>query len=114
PQEALDRAGSIPTQAFAPPWADEPESDPHGLSLPSVPLVQQLDGRRIRATPAAVALRVLLQPRQKLYELASVPVQFLCPADFRLRPLFSDERAGRIRMRLLGPAGEEPPVVIAF
>jgi hypothetical protein len=114
PQEALDRAGSIPTQPFALPRADEPASDPNVVTVPAVPLVQQLDGRRIRATPAKVALRVVLQPQQKLYELADVPVQFLCPADFRLRPLFSDESAGRIRLRLLGPAGEEPPVVTAF
>jgi hypothetical protein len=55
-----------------------------------------------------------LQPQQKLYELTDVPVQFLCPANFSLRPLFSDNHPGRITLRLLGPAGEETPAVIAF
>jgi hypothetical protein len=113
-QETLDRARSIPTQPFTLTYADETAADAKVISVASVPLVQQLDGRRIRATPAAVAVRVILQPQQKLYELTDVPVQFLCPANFSLRPLFSDERAGRITLRLLGPAGEEPPAVLAF
>ena len=43
-----------------------------------------------------------------------MPVQFLCPANFGLRPLFGDERAGKITLRLLGPAIGEPPTVVAF
>ena len=76
--------------------------------------MEQIDGRRIRATPGAVAVRVALQPEQTLYELTNVPVQFLCPANFSLRPLFRDESAGKISLRLLGPAGEERPIVVAF
>jgi len=114
PQEMLDRVRSIPTQPFALPLPDESTSDAKVVTADSVPLVQQLDGRRIRATPAAVAVRVVLPPQQKLYELTDVPVGFLCPANFPLRPLFRDGRAGKITLRLSGPAGEEAPAVIAF
>src|SRR5207244_888891 len=55
-----------------------------------------------------------LQPEQKAYELPEVSVQFLAPANFSLRPLFTDDRAGKITLRLLGPAGEETPTVVAF
>jgi hypothetical protein len=114
PQEALDHARAIPTQPFALPLPDEATTDAKVVTADAVPLVQQLDGRRIRATPSAVAVRVVLQPQQTLYELADVPVQFLCPANFSMRPLFSGERAGKITLRLLGPAGEETPAVIAL
>ena len=114
PQEALDHARFITTQPWALPLAAETPPGAKMVTANSVPLMQQLDGRRIRVTPRAVAVRVTLQPRQKLYEVANVPVQFLCPANFSLRPLFRDERACKITVRLLGPAGEEPPAVLAF
>jgi hypothetical protein len=113
-QETLDRARSIPTQPFALTFADETASEAKVVTADSIPLVQQLDGKRIRAMPDVVVLRLILQPQQKLYELADVPVQFLCPANFSLRPLFSEDRAGRITLRLVGPASEAPPVVRAF
>jgi hypothetical protein len=114
PKETLDRARAISTQPFALPAGEEDELDAKKVPVDSIPLVQQLDGRRIRATPATVAVRLVLEPRQKLYELTDLPVRFLCPANFPLRPLFSDHRAGRITLRLIGPAGEEPPEVNAF
>ena len=55
-----------------------------------------------------------LLPRQQTYELVDVPVQFLCPPNFPLRPLFREERAGKITVCVLGPAEEEPPAVSAF
>src|SRR5207245_3080759 len=114
PQETLDRDPSMPTQHFALPLPDETASDARVITVEKVPLVQQLDGRRIRATPSAVAVRVVLQPQQKLYELTNVAVGFLCPPNFSLRPLFRDENAGKIKVRLSGPAGDETPAVIAF
>jgi hypothetical protein len=113
-QETLDRVHSIPTQPYTLSYADETATEAKVVTVAALPLVQQLDGRRIRATPATVSLRMVLQPQQKLYELTNVPVHFLCPANFSLRPLFSEERAGRITVRLLGPAGDEPPAVVAF
>src|SRR5262249_22537386 len=91
-----------------------PEEASSDATTDSVPLVQQLDGRRIRVTPAGVALRVVFQPQQQLYELTDVPVQFLCPANFPLRALFTEESAGKITLHLMGPAGEDPPAVSAF
>jgi hypothetical protein len=114
PQEILDRVREIPTQPCACPARSESLLSQEVVSVPAVPLVQQLEGRRIQAVPAAVSARLTLQPRQKVYEVTDVPVQFLCPANFPLRPLFSDERAGKISLRLLGPAGEEAPSVIVF
>ena len=44
-----------------------------------------------------------------------MPVHFLCPVNFALRPQFvGNERDGRITVHLAGPAGEEPPAVVAF
>src|SRR5207253_9909472 len=80
----------------------------------NVPLVQEIEGRRIRTVPATVTALIALQPQQKVYELSEMPIQFLSPANFPLRALFTDERAGKITLRLLGPAGEETPSVVAF
>jgi hypothetical protein len=114
PQETLDHVRSIPTQPFALLSTHETAADTRDLTADAVPLVTQLDGRGVRVTPATVSVRVVCEPPQKAFEVADVPVRFLCPANFRLRPLFSEEGAGRIMLRLLGPAGEEPPAVIAF
>jgi hypothetical protein len=60
-----------------------------------------------------VTVRLPAQTR-KIYELQDVPVQFLCPPNFTLRPRFIDERSGKISLRLLGPVQDEPPKVYAF
>jgi hypothetical protein len=114
PKETLDRARFVSTQPLGLPLPEESTSAAKVVTTDAVPLVQQLDGRRIHVTPAAVAVRVIFEPQQELYELADVPVQFLCPANFTFRALFSEPRAGKITLRVLGPAGEEPPAVIAF
>ena len=63
-----------------------------------------------------LALLIWLYARScdKIYELPEVPVHFLCPADFPLRPQFLEENAGRISLRVRGPARDEPPKVYAF
>jgi hypothetical protein len=78
-----------------------------------VPLVQELEGRPIVATPNRVTVRLPAQER-KVYELPEVPVHFLCPADFPLRPKFFREHAGRISLRVQGPARDAQPKVYAF
>jgi hypothetical protein len=55
-----------------------------------------------------------VQPKQKIYELTDVPVQFLCPPQFPWRARFADDKAGTVSLRLLGPAAEERPPVRAF
>ena len=76
-------------------------------------LVQELEGRPVRVIPDRVTIRA--QARQ-LYELPEVPIQFLCPAGFCLRPEFLDKLpgTGKVSLRLWGPIQEETPRVLAF
>jgi hypothetical protein len=114
PQEILDQARAIPTQPYSPPTQADTAATPSIWTAESVPLVQEIKGRRIHATPSTVSARLTLQPQQRTYELSDVPVQFLCPANFALRPVFGDERAGKITLRLSGPTGEDAPALVAF
>jgi hypothetical protein len=109
PQEVLDRLRAISTQ---------PSELPRRLSAgPAarrfVPLVQEVEGRLIQAMPSRVAVWRPAQAR-KVYELPELTVHFLCPMDFPLRPKFFGDRAGRISLRLRGPARDDPPKVYAF
>ena len=78
-----------------------------------VALVQELEGRPVHVSPNKVTVRVPVQAR-KIYELNDVPIHFLCPPNFPLRPHFIDERAGKITLQLQGPVQDEPPKVYAF
>src|SRR5262249_21368047 len=52
---------------------------------------------------------------QKLYELTDVPVRFMCPAEFALRPQFQGGKdSGKITVRVWGPSQPMPPDVKAF
>jgi hypothetical protein len=114
PQEILEKTLAIPTQPYVLPARPSQLTRQETLNLPYVPVVSELKGRAVKVMPAGVAVHLTLQPQQKIYELNDVPVQFLCPSNFALRPVFSDERAGRISLRLQGPYGEEAPAVTAF
>ncbi|MHB1425791.1 MAG: YbbR-like domain-containing protein, partial [Gemmataceae bacterium] len=109
PQEVLDRVRVIPTQPAEMP--NRPSVGP--ASRRSVPLVQEVEGRPVQAMPSRVVVWRAAQAR-KIYDLQEVPVHFLCPRDFPLRPKFLGERAGRITLRVRGPAREERPRVFAF
>jgi hypothetical protein len=108
PQEVLERARVIATQP-----SELPARSPLAGSVVRVPLVQELEGRPVQALPNRVTVRRPAQAR-KVYELPEVPVHFLCPEDFPLRPKYFGERAGRIALRVRGPAREEAPKVNAF
>jgi hypothetical protein len=114
PQEILERARAIPTQPFLMPVRPESNGLTEVATSGQAVLVQQMEGRPVRATPDTVSVRVTLRPRQKVYELRDVPVHFLCPANCPLRPQWENERAGRISLRLLGPTAEELPVVNVY
>ncbi len=114
PQDILDRAHTIPTQPYALPHPSKTLTNQGGGIAVEVPLVQEMGGRPVHATPNAVRARITFVPQQKLHELADVPIQFLCPSHFALRPLFCDEGAGKMTVRLLGPAVEDKPVVVAY
>jgi hypothetical protein len=114
PEEILARTRSLPTSLYTLAGRGDSVPGAEEVVVATVPVVQELEGRPVHSDPSSVTARITLQPQQKLYELTDVPVQFLCPANFPLRPLFGDERAGKITLRLLGPAGDEPPAVVAF
>lgn len=104
PQELLDKLRAVPTQLS--------ETPPPGSSI-RVDLQQDIDSRAVRLTPNRVTVRV--PPKAlKQYEVADVPVQFLCPPNFNLRPVFQNERAGRVTVHVEGPAQDEPPRLRAF
>ena len=102
PQDILERVRAIPTELRALPQRGDGALGAETLAVGDVPLVKTLEGRPIRCTPAVIGVRLTLRPRQKIYELADVQVQFLCPANFALRPYFGDERAARIKLRVRG------------
>jgi hypothetical protein len=114
PKVILDRTRSIPTQPYLPPSSSELASEQQVVAEGPVPLVHELEGRPITLTPDAVMVRLTFRPREQVYELNDVPVRFLCPADFGLRPRFLDGSGARISLRVLGPAGDEPPPVGVF
>ena len=112
PQEVLDRARFISTQPAELPI--RPVTAAHlAAAVGRVPLVTELEGRPVRAVPNRVTVRVPAQPR-KVYEFTDLPIYFLCPAGFLLRPRFADERSGRVSLKVRGPAQEEPPRVHVF
>ncbi len=113
PKDVLDRVRFIATQPYTVATPDELASGPDMLLRGQVSLVRELEGRPIQATPPSVTFRFRVHPRQKVYELTDVPVTFLCPPDFPWRPRFDKDR-GRISLRVVGPATEEPPAVQAF
>jgi hypothetical protein len=111
PQEVLDRAHAIPTRP-----TELPARAAHLAPVRTVmrvALVHELEGRPVRTVPDRVTVRVPARPR-RVYELADVPIHFLCPADSALRPKFFSEHAGRITLRLTGPVQEDPPRVYTF
>ncbi len=110
PQEVLDRAKCIPTQPAALP-SRPANSPPWATAVGKVSLVEELENRPVRVIPNRVTVRA--QARQP-YELAEVPIHFLCPAGFQLRPEFWEKRSGHVSLKLWGPVQEETPRVYAF
>ena len=110
PQEVLDRAKFIPTQPAALP-SRPANSPPWATAVGKVSLVEELDSRPVRVIPNRVTVRA--QARQP-YELPDVPIHFLCPAGFQLRPEFWEKRSAHLSLKLWGPVQEEAPRVYAF
>ena len=114
PQEVLERLSAIPTQSWVLPSAKpvlggRPQPPPAAR----VPLVAAMYNQPIHCEPAFVHVRTSPQPL-KVYDVNDVPIRFLCPDSYPLRPRFNNDRAGRISLRVEGPAQEEPPRVYAF
>jgi hypothetical protein len=111
PQEVLDRTRVLPTVPSELPT--RPAGPPSLAAVGRVALVQELEGRPVRVVPNKVTVHVPAQPR-KFYDLADVPVHFLTPVNFMLRPKFLDEHSSHLTLRLQGPAQTEMPRVYAF
>ncbi len=112
PKSVLDRADRIGTlpYAIAPP-ADDTD-DPVVKDL--VTVATELEGKGLKVTPRQVNVKCKVQPRKKWYKIADVPVQFLSPEQFPYRTKFAEEKGSVVTVKLMGPAGEEPPPVFAF
>jgi hypothetical protein len=114
PEEILDRTCVMPTQPYLLPPQPDGALASQPITLGPVPLAHELEGRPVRTTPASVNVRLSLRPRRKVFEL-TLPIRFLCPPDFALRPHFTEEGpAGTVKLKVEGPATEEPPAVTAF
>lgn len=111
PQELLDRAKFIATEPA--PLPGRGATTATGPSLARIDVEQTLEGRPVTVWPSRVTVKVYSR-QQKRYDLVDVPIHFLCPPNFTLRPQFIDERAGRFTLKLLGPVKDEPPKVQAF
>ena len=113
PQEVLDQIRAIPTQPYALPPAPETATPADSLLKAEVGLVKDVDGRAIQCSPATVAFRFRVHPRQKTYELADVPISFLCPVNFPWQPRLQAV-TDKIAVRVIGPALDETPQVQAY
>lgn len=114
PKDIVDRMWTISTQACAfntmPDTPDGKEPAVQG----KVSLVAEWEGRPIQTSPRSVMFSCRVKPRQKTYELSDIPVQFLCPPNCPWRARFLPPQSGRIAVSVRGPAGDEPPPVLAF
>jgi hypothetical protein len=114
PQELLDQARALPTQAYALPPAPEVSTSADAMLRGDVALVKEIDGRAIQCSPSSVSFRCRIHPRQRTYELTDVPVHFLCPPGFPWQPRFATPAAGRVNVRVIGPASDDYPQVQAY
>jgi hypothetical protein len=113
PKDILDRSWSLSTQPYVIPTPP----DAIGVSTlvrGQVSLISELEGRPLQTTPKSVSFSFHVRPKQKVFELKDVPVYFLCPPDFSLRPRFAPDQSARVNVRIQGPAAEEPPPIRAF
>jgi hypothetical protein len=113
PEEVVERTHFLPTRPYRlPPTAGGAGKD--GSLTVQLPLVQEVEGRPVRAVPGVVKVRLTLQPPPRVYRLPAVPVTFLCPPDFPYRPQFTPEHPGTLALRVKAPAVARPPRVVAY
>ncbi len=114
PKAVLDHASYLPTKPFAVQVNLEAQSAAAAEVRDQAALVTELDGRPITATPASVQFRLKAAPKLRVYELAEIPIHFLCPKDSPWRPRFGAEKDSKVTLKLIGPATEQMPPVSAF
>ena len=74
----------------------------------------ELDGRTIQANPALMQFRLKAAPKQKIYDLVDVPIHFLFPKDSPWRARFGNDKESKVTLKLVGPATDQTPPVLAF
>jgi hypothetical protein len=112
PKEVIARAVAITTMPSEMPT--RPANAPaNAATVAKLTLQQELEGRPVQVWPAKVTVRLPAHPH-RIYELTDVPINFLCPPNFLLRPKFFNEQAGRVSLRVQGPVQDELPRVYAF
>jgi hypothetical protein len=114
PKAVLDRASFLPTQPYAVQACAETQATAGANVRDQVALVTELDGRPIQANPVSVQFRCRAVPKQKIYELVNVPIHFLCPKESPWKPRFASDKESKVTLKLLGPATEQAPPVLAF
>jgi hypothetical protein len=112
PKIVLERVQTIATSPHVFTSAPDENGDP--LVKGQVSVATELEGRPVQVSPRQVSFRAKVYPRKRLYVLRDVPVQFLCPAQYPWRPRFAEDKHGKMTVRVIGPAGEEPPPVLAY
>lgn len=113
PKTVLERAAYVPTQPYTV-QIDPEQAASVSMHRDKVALVSELDGRPVQVNPGVVQLRCRVVAKQKVYQLTDVPIQFLCPPNFPYRARFLGTNTGKVTVRVIGPASEEPPTVLAF
>ena len=113
-QDVLDQARAVPTIAYPLPPAPETPTSEESAIYGEIALVKELDGHAIQCSPTTVAFRGRLHARQRTYDLIDLPVSFLCPPEYPLKPRFVRQEDSKVSVRVIGPAGEELPQVQAF
>jgi hypothetical protein len=114
PKAVLERAAFVQTQPYSLPVTQEQNSSGDANLRDQVALVNEMDGRAIQTDPPLVQFRCQVTPKHKIYELKEVPVHFLCPVNFPWRAKFAGDKQSKVALRLIGPASEETPTVLAF
>ncbi len=104
PQEVFDSHHWIATVPSLPPTRS---------GEARVALVQELDGFPIKCDPPKVTVKAPAQTHEKRV-LRNVPIHFLCPPGFTLRPEFFSDRDSRASLTVMGPKIGDDPKVFAF
>lgn len=112
PQAVVEKVAAIGTQPYALEAPSDEKADPTVRGKAS--LATEIDGQHIFTSLKQVTFRCNVHAKHKVYEVTDIPVLFLCPPEFPYRPRFAQDKAGKISIRLAGPASEERPPVLAF
>ncbi len=114
PKSVLDQASFLPTKPYAIQVNADAQPAADNKVRDQVSLVTELEGRPISVSPVLVQFRCVAVPKQKIYDLADVPVHFLCPKECPWKPRFESDKDTKVTLKLIGPVMEQTPPLLAF